>query len=79
MAVKVGDRFGLFTVIRTAADAANRWSSYHHCCNAYTAMQDGIEKDILGACLDDEYAEMKADPYIMGVGLYTYQQSLRAQ
>ena len=77
MAIPVGTRYDDFVVVSTkASEAAARWESYHGTCIHYSNMR-GLERLISGACLDDEYEEMKADQYIMGVGLYTYNQSHR--
>ena len=77
MSVKVGQKFDGFVVVSTkGAEAAQRWGAYHGACVAYSNME-GLERLISGACLDDEYAEMQADQYVMGVGLYIYNESNR--
>jgi len=78
MTLKAGDRIGPFVVISAGiADAVRRWSFFHHACVNYEALPEGFEKDIIGACLDDEYEEMKQDPAIMGPGLFAYNEELR--
>lgn len=75
--VNIGDKFGEFTVVKTAKDAITRWFCLHETNNLCEAMQEGIEKTILSACLEDEYREMEEDQYIMGVGLWAYNEARR--
>lgn len=77
MSVRIGDQFDNFVVVRTAKEAIDRWNLYHETRCLYNIMAEGLEKNILGACLEDEYKEIEKDQYMMGVGLWAYNEARR--
>ena len=78
MSIKVGDRFDGFVVTITMRSLIARWSAYRSCIALAKITTDVFEKNVLDACLEDEYQEMVNDPEIMGVGLYLYNATQRA-
>ena len=73
MSINIGDNFDGFVVTDETRKMVSRWSAYHN-CSRYAA-KDKFEQNIIQACLEDEYSEIKDDPRMMGVGLWAYNQA----
>lgn len=78
MAINVGTKFDNFIVVSTAKEAVTMWKVYHE-MGAYALSQcDAFERNVMEACLEDEYNEMSHNQTVMGIGLYDYNQYLRS-
>ena len=76
--IHVGQWDSKITVVSSGEEAAiTRWNAYHQSCNLWEITEDPFEKLLLGAALDDEYAEIISDDYLMGIGLVAYNDYLR--
>ena len=76
--IHVGQKFGNLKVIELNANNAVRiWKRYHRRCAQYECETNAKKKEGLGRWLDKEYDKISHSQYMMGVGLYAYQQSLR--
>ena len=78
MNINIGDTFDGFVVTRTARSLIARWSAYRSCCALANIATNVFEKNVLNACLEDEYQEMVNDSEVMGIGLYLYNATQRA-